>query len=177
MLRVYGKVSRVAMRLAKYIRAMGWPAYSYGDSGSTDLLQIPLAVNAGLGQLGKHGSVIGLEYGSNFRLATVCTDLPMACDTPVDIGVDDLCLGCQRCTNDCPPAAITDTKRTVRGVERWYVDFDKCAPYFSITQGCAICIEVCPWSEPGRAGLLSQRLLAKRAARAKPGLGQRVAAE
>ena len=54
----------------------------------------------------------------------------------------------------------------VRGVRKWYVDFDKCAPYFSATWGCAICLEVCPWSEPGRRPSLSRKLLAKRKARA-----------
>ena len=28
--------------------------------------------------------------------------------------------------------------------KKWYVDFDKCIPYFAETSGCAICIAVCP---------------------------------
>lgn len=160
--RSYGEVMLTAIKLAEYIRAMGWPAYAYGDPRSTDLLQIPLAVRAGIGQLGKHGSAICKEYGSNFRLSTVVTDIPLQIDQPVDIGVDDLCMGCRRCTTDCPPGAISDKKQWVRGEHRWYVDFDKCVPYFSATYGCAICIEVCPWSEPDRGPKLSQMLLAKR---------------
>ena len=160
--RVYGEVARVSIELAEYIRSMGWPAHAYGDPRSTEILQIPLAVRAGLGQLGKHGSMISEEYGSNFRLSAVGTDIPLSPDRPVDIGVDDLCLGCRRCTIDCPPDAIMDEKQWVRGEYRWYVDFDKCVPYFTATYGCAICIEVCPWSEPGRGPKLSQKLLAKR---------------
>ena len=160
--RVYGEVARVSIELAEHIRAMGWPAHAYGDPRSTGLLQIPLAIRAGLGQLGKHGSMISEEYGSNFRLSSVATDMPLTLDGPVDIGVDDLCLGCRRCSIDCPPDAILDEKQWVRGEYRWYVDFDKCVPYFSTTFGCAICIEVCPWSEPGRGPKLSQMLLAKR---------------
>jgi epoxyqueuosine reductase QueG len=45
------------------------------------------------------------------------------------------------------------------------VDFDKCIPYFVKTYGCAICIEVCPWSEPGRGPGLSAHLLARRGVR------------
>lgn len=160
--RVYGEVARVAIDLAAHIRSLGWPAKAYADPRSTDLLQIPLAIRAGIGQLGKHGSMIAQEYGSNFRLSSVVTDLPLAVDAPVDIGVEDLCATCRRCTLDCPPAAILDEKQWVRGVHRWYVDFDRCAPYFSITYGCGICIEVCPWSEPGRGPKLSATLLAKR---------------
>ena len=96
------------------------------------------------------------------RIATVLTDLPLNHDKPVDIAVDDLCMGCRRCTIDCPVGAISDEKQTVRGVEKWYVDFDKCAPYFTEAVGCGICIEVCPWSRPGKGFSLSEKLLSKR---------------
>jgi len=141
---------------------MGWPAWAYGNPNSGDLLQIPAAIDAGLGQLGKHGSLISREHGSNFRLGCVVTDLPLAIDAPVDIGVDDLCSVCNVCVRDCPVDAIYDTKQLVRGTRKWYVDFDKCIPYFCETYGCGICIEVCPWSEEGRGPWLSEKLLKKR---------------
>ena len=50
----------------------------------------------------------------------------------------------------------------IRGEKRWYVDFDKCIPYFVKTHGCAICIEVCPWSRPGQGPKLVEKLMAKR---------------
>ncbi len=161
-MRSYRAMGKIVVELAEAIRAMGWPAKAFAETKTTDLLHIPVAIRAGLGQLGKHGSMINREYGSNFRLAAVATDLPLAVDAPIDLGVDDLCLSCRRCTIDCPPQAISDHKAIVRGVEKWYVDFDKCAPYFSETAGCAICLEVCPWSEPGRGAALSEMLLAKR---------------
>ena len=165
-MRAYVRSTKTAVDLARYIRSLGWPARAYGLN-CNDILQVPLSINAGLGQLGKHGSVISKEYGSNFRLSTVLTDLPLACDEPVDIGVDDLCLSCRRCTTDCPPGAIFDEKKTVRGTDKWYVDFDKCVPYFTKTFGCGICIEVCPWSDPGRGFSLSEKLLVKRKERAQ----------
>lgn len=45
----------------------------------------------------------------------VLTDLPLPYDSPVDIGVEDLCLRCRRCVEDCPPDAIYDDKQLVRG--------------------------------------------------------------
>ena len=164
-MRVYMEISRTVIGIAAHIRGLGWPARAYGES--SDILHIPLAIDAGLGQLGKHGSLICSEYGSNMRIATVLTNLPLAVDAPIDIAVDDLCLGCRRCTIDCPPDAIGDSKQLVRGVEKWYVDFDKCAPYFTHTVGCGICIEVCPWSKPGRGPGLARKLLSKRAAGAQ----------
>jgi epoxyqueuosine reductase len=159
-MKTYRTSSRQANQLAAFIRTLGWQAEGYGIG--EDIILMPMAINAGLGQLGKHGSLISKEFGSNFRLTCVLTDLPMALDAPVDIGVDDLCMNCQRCRTDCPPGAIFDEKQWVRGTKKWYVDFDKCIFYFTHTHGCAICLEVCPWSEPGRGALLSEKLLAKR---------------
>lgn len=161
-MRAYREIAAIALKLARHIRRLGWPARAYGNPNSTDILHIPLAIAAGLGQLGKHGSMISKEHGSNFRLAAVLTDLPLAFDEPVDIAVDDLCTGCRRCVVDCPPDAIFNEKQWVRGEKRWYVDFDKCIPYFVKTHGCAICIEVCPFSRPGQGPKLVEKLLAKR---------------
>ena len=36
----------------------------------------------------------------------------------------------------------------MRGVERWYVDFDKCIPFFVEAASCGICIADCPWTRP-----------------------------
>tara|TARA_R110001592_G_scaffold337300_1_gene623736 strand:+ start:355443 stop:356396 length:954 start_codon:yes stop_codon:yes gene_type:complete len=159
-MRAYMEITRTVIKLASHIRAIGWRARAYAEAA--DILHIPLAVDAGLGQLGKHGSLICKEFGSSMRIATVLTDLPLAHDGPEDIAVDDLCIGCRRCTLDCPVDAITDQKQTVRGEQKWYVDFDKCAPYFTHTVGCGICIEVCPWTIPGKGPVLSEKLLSKR---------------
>ena len=161
-MRTYREVAGIAIGLAEQIRAMGWPARAYGNPNSTDILHIPLAIAAGLGTLGKHGSIISKTHGSNMRLAAVLTNLPLAVDRPVDIGVDDLCQVCRRCVDDCPPNAIFDEKQLVRGERKWYVDFDKCVPYFTKTYGCSICVETCPWSEPGRGPTLSNKLLERR---------------
>ncbi len=159
-MRAYNEISRVTIALAAHIRDKGWRARAYCEAA--DLLHIPLAIDAGLGQLGKHGSLICAEFGSSMRIATILTDLPMEEDQPLDLGVEDLCAGCRRCTIDCPVDAISDEKQLVRGIEKWYVDFDRCAPYFTATVGCGICIEVCPWTIPGRGPSLSAQLLKKR---------------
>ena len=160
--RVYTLVSRLTVDMARYVRSLGWPAQGLPINSSSDFLQIPIAVDAGLGQLGKHGSLICKEYGSNLRLTTMITSMPLEIDEPEDIAVDDVCLKCKACTNMCPPDAISDQKQWVRGVEKWYVDFDKCAPYFSDNYGCSICMEVCPWSVPGRGFILSEKMLSRR---------------
>ena len=64
----------------------------------------------------------------------------------------------------CPPGAIIEHNQLVRGVERWYVDFDKCIPYFAESASCGICIAECPWTRPN----LRPKLLATMARRLNP---------
>ena len=153
-----------ARQLANWLRKQGWDARGYGTPMGTPLNLVPAAQEAGIGTLGKHGSLISKEMGSLLRLAYVLTDMPMATDGPEDIGADEFCASCQRCTDQCPPKAITDRKQMVRGVERWYVDFDKCVPYFNEHGGCAICLAVCPWSQPGVSESLVQKMLRRKKA-------------
>jgi ferredoxin len=55
----------------------------------------------------------------------------------------------------------------VRGVERWYVNFDKCIPFFAESASCGICIAECPWTRPdARPKLLTT--MAKRLGLATP---------
>jgi len=157
--RQYNRGTRAAKALANFIRGQGHDAEGHGGPGAGPLQLVPAALAAGFGELGKHGSIINRKLGSSFRLAGVLTDLPLAPDAPDFIGAEDFCAACQVCTNACPPAAITDAKHWVRGAEKWYVDFDKCMPYFASTWGCGICIAVCPWSKPGTAPRLAEKML------------------
>ena len=160
--RQYNRAARAAKALANFIRGLGWDAVARTGPWSGDITMIPAAIESGLGQLGKHGSVINDVYGASFRLGAVTTDLPLIANAPRDIGVDDFCTQCQVCTKLCPPDAIFEEKQIVRGDLKWYVDFDKCIPYFNDTLGCGICIAVCPWSLPGVAPKLTQKMLRRR---------------
>lgn len=168
--RQYGRASKASKDIAAWIRLRGWDAEPHAGPMAGSLLLIPPALECGFGKLGKHGSIIGREYGSSFRLAAVLTDLPL---TPVrleaDYDVDDFCERCQVCANACPPEAIMPEKRMVRGVEKWYVDFDRCITFFNQTFGCGICIAVCPWSLPGRGERIVQQLQRRARRRRQPG--------
>ena len=164
----YNRAARACRKLRNFILSQGYYAKAYQGPYATALNFLPAAIAAGLGELGKHGSLINRQYGSSFRLSAVTTDMPLRADSPDEFGADDFCLRCQACSNACPPNAISDEKQLVRGVEKWYVDFDKCIPYFGETLGCAICLAQCPWSRPGNAANLIQKLQ-KRAARLDAG--------
>ena len=145
----YARGTRSSYTLANWIRAQGYNANPFPGPMAGALLLIPPAIASGLGELGKHGSLISPRFGSGVRLAGVTTDMPLIPTAPVRFGADEFCATCQVCTNACPPNAISENKQMVRGVERWYVNFDQCIPFFAETASCGICIAECPWTRPG----------------------------
>lgn len=161
----YARGTRIAKEVASWLRERGWDAAPHAGPLAGPIVLIPPAIECGFGELGKHGSLINAKHGSNFRLACVLTNVPLCSDRPETFGADDFCRLCKLCSDECPPDAIVHEKQTVRGVERWYVDFDKCLPYFNEHFGCGICMAVCPWSRPGVGETLIQKLARRSAER------------
>lgn len=165
----YARGTRSSYALANWIRAQGYKADPYPGPSASALVLIPPAIASGLGELGKHGSLISRKFGSGVRLAGVTTDMPLQATQAARFGADEFCATCQVCTNACPPGAISEQKRMVRGVERWYVDFDKCIPFFAEAASCGICIADCPWTRPSvRPKLLATMLRRLAETPAKP---------
>lgn len=149
----------IARKISNWLRSQGWAARGYGGPMASEVALVPVAIAAGFGQLGKHGSIISNKVGANLRLAYVLTDLPFGEeDSPIDFGVEEFCAHCQVCTDACPPGAISPNKQMVRGVEKYYVNFDKCVPYFNDTGGCGVCIARCPWSNPDTLPILLPKM-------------------
>lgn len=147
--REYTRGLKASKALAGWLRSQGVDAEPEHGPFAGDMTLIPAAIAAGMGELGKHGSLINREMGACFRLAAVLTDLDLPPTGPDSFGADWFCARCRVCEDACPPQAILPDKQTVRGAEKWYVDFDRCLPYFNETAGCGICIAVCPFSRPG----------------------------
>ena len=158
----YNRAARTAAHLANWIRQQGFHSIPHSGPWAGPITMIPAALACGFGELGKHGSIINREYGSMLRLSAVMTDMPLVSDPATEFEADEFCTRCQVCINACPVDAITDLKQLVRGAEKWYVDFDKCIPFFNETHGCGICVAVCPWSKPGTAPRLAEKMLRRR---------------
>lgn len=154
-LKIYAEAGEVAVKLAEYVRSRGYPARAH-SLRFEQLMMLPHARAAGLGELGRHGSLINRALGCSFRLASVTTDLPMALDAPIDEGVDDICTNCNVCTEHCPGDAISAQKQDIRGEKRWLVDTELCAPYWGSYYSCGICLEVCPFNAKSRDGEYKQ---------------------
>ena len=154
----YGRGGNAAKHLANWIQERGHVAEAKTGPNTEDVLMIPAAIEAGLGELGKHGSLINRHHGSSFRLSMVTTDMPLTVNAPDIFGADQFCTSCQLCSSACPPDAIGTAKQQVRGDTKWYVDFDKCVPYFAENKTCGLCLVVCSWSRPGIADNLVQKM-------------------
>lgn len=159
--RQYTRGMKTSKDLATWLRLQGHDAQPEHGPFAEGMTLIPAALAAGLGELGKHGSIINRKLGSCFRLAATLVNLPLIPDVPDVFGGDEFCTNCKICANACPPEAISADKQTVRGATKWYVNFDKCLPFFNETAGCAICVTVCPFSRPG----IGDNLIAKLARR------------
>jgi ferredoxin len=105
--RVYYQLDDMANRLAHHLGAYGYSACAQHNNG--DLPLPAYGYLAGLGELGKHGSLISPEYGSSFRLVAVSTDMPLVVDGPRDSGIDEVCQSCMVCSRFCPGDAIPRT--------------------------------------------------------------------
>ena len=70
----------------------------------------------------------------------------MAHDAPIDFGVQDTCLSCNICTNNCPGAAIPEDFIVTEGQRRWLTDMERCYPYSRLSDAyCHLCVDVCPY--------------------------------
>lgn len=146
--RVYVKLAMISNAIAGYIRALGYPARAH-NLFNYQVLCVPVAIDAGMGELGRHGLMITREFGSSLKIAVVTTDMPLCHDSPVDIGVEEFCEDCRICAETCPSGAISLGPQTVhRGVLKWKIHPEACFKVFNETgTDCGVCIASCPWTK------------------------------
>ncbi len=149
----YSHLAFLAPTLARFIMEMGFHAIPSTNSWG---LNIPLAVDAGLGELGRNGLLITDPHGPRVRICKVFTDMPLVPDRPVDLGVQAFCETCKRCAASCPSRSITDGDRTAEsiggavnsGVRKWPVDPESCMGWWIKNRShCSNCIRVCPFNK------------------------------
>jgi reductive dehalogenase len=150
----YSRMAFAQACLAEFIRALGYTAIPAGNNVG---LSVPLAIDAGLGQYGRHGLLITPELGSNVRLCKVLTDLPLVSDSPIDFGALEFCRTCKTCAEECPAAAISfeddpswtgPTKSNNPGILKWYVNVESCYKFWTLNGNeCSRCLVACPFTK------------------------------
>jgi epoxyqueuosine reductase len=139
------RLQQLCERIEAETGAFGYRVFT----DSAPVMEVELAVRAGLGWRGKHTLLLDRQ-GSWFFLGEVMTDLPL----PVDAPVEEHCGTCRRCIDVCPTQAI---------VGPYELDARRCISYLTIEHktsipeelrplignrvyGCDDCQLVCPWN-------------------------------
>ena len=147
-MRNYAKGAFIATQVASFIANLGYSATA-NHVRHYDALMVPLAVDAGLGEMGRLGYLMTKRYGPRIRLSAVTTDLPLVVDQPIDIGVEDFCRQCKKCAHTCPSKSIPveEEPQVSNGIRRWKLNAETCFDYWGkVGTDCDICMRVCPWS-------------------------------
>ena len=150
-LRVYFSLGEAVIRLADYVRSLGYSCEVEHPIGDSNLMHIPIGLKAGFGELGRHGSIIHPRLGPLFRMGSVATSIELAVDHPIDAGIAKFCDTCRACRKYCPPQAIPDERspeagKDHLGYDRYVVDTGRCFPYFAKHSYCSICLPVCVYN-------------------------------
>jgi epoxyqueuosine reductase len=153
----YSKMAFAIACLGEFIRNLGYRAIQCGNDTA---LSIPLAIDAGLGALGRNGLLLTPEYGSRVRICKVFTDMPLIADD-LNISfikkIEKFCTTCYKCAEACETDAISKEKNPTfepatisnnSSVKKYYVDVEKCFEFWIENSGdCGNCIVVCPFSK------------------------------
>ena len=160
---VYSRLKFITTQLADFIRGLGYEAmYRETLHWNPEMLMVPMAIDAGLGEFARNGRVLSPEFGINLRLKAVTTDLPLKVDKPISFGVHDFCMACESCATYCPANAIPSGPPTEQppspifnnpGFRKWYIRADRCLTFWAVNKkkwlSCGgRCIAVCPWNKP-----------------------------
>ncbi len=152
-MRAYLRFSLLGGVLANHIRALGYPAKAHTVLDG-EVLQPPLLLLAGLGEVSRIGEVILNPFlGPRLKSGAVTTTMPLAHDKPIDFGLQAFCENCNKCARECPSGAITaGPKLMFNGYEIWKSDSQRCTTYRITTPGgamCGRCMKTCPWNLEG----------------------------
>ncbi|MFQ6086469.1 MAG: reductive dehalogenase [Candidatus Bathyarchaeia archaeon] len=149
----YSKMAFILACVGEFVRNLGYEAIQCGNDTA---LSIPLAIDAGLGELGRNGLLITPQYGPRVRLCKIFTDLPLEPDKPIEFGVEKFCKKCKLCARHCEAGAISmddepsfevACRSNSSGALKWYVNAERCYLFWCENSvDCSTCIKVCPYN-------------------------------
>ena len=158
----YSRLKVIATQLADFICNLGYDAAYRETLGqrNPEMLVVPMAIDAGIGEFARNGRVLSPEFGINMRIKPVTTDLPLEVDKPISFGIHEFCMACENCATYCPSRAIpfgppTDEPLDIYnnpGMRKWYINAERCVTFMGGHKQnwttCTRCLSVCPWSHP-----------------------------
>jgi ferredoxin len=143
----YYRAAVISKTLEAIIMKLGYDAKAHYDA-HYDIILPPLAVQAGLGELGRNNILIADKFGSRVRIGAVTSNINIEIDSQISVGANRFCDVCNKCALNCPTNALSmDRKSLVRGIDKWTTNVENC---YSIWRfygtDCGICMAVCPFS-------------------------------
>ncbi len=147
-MRAYLRGAEIAGVMADTLRQLGFPSRSQTNVDS-DVLQLPLMLLAGLGELSRIGELVLNPFvGPRLKTVVMTTDMPLEIDKPIDFGLQYFCNNCWKCARECPCDAISWADKIMfNGYEMWKPDAERCARYrLTNAKGsaCGRCMKTCP---------------------------------
>ncbi len=143
----YLRGARIAMTIAAALQEAGHDATPHYDA-HYDVMLPPLAVAAGLGEIGRHNMLIADRFGTRVRIGAVTTRARLRTATRRSLGVERFCRSCLKCAENCPSRALSGGEpEPVNGVRKWPTHVERCYGYWrTVGTDCGICMAVCPFS-------------------------------
>jgi len=147
-MRGYLRGAEIAGVMARHLRQLGFSSRPQTNTDS-EVLQIPLVLLAGLGELSRIGELVLNPFvGPRFKSVVMTTDMPLQADKPIDFGLQYFCQNCFKCARECPCDAIPwGDKIMFNGYEIWKPDVERCARYRLTNRkgsACGRCMKTCP---------------------------------
>ena len=147
-MRAYLRGAEIAGVMADLMRQEGFASRAQTNADS-DVLQLPLMLLAGLGELSRIGELVLNPFlGPRIKTVVLTTDMPLEIDKPIDFGLQTFCNNCLKCARECPCDAIPfGDKVMFNGYEIWKPDVERCTRYrLTNSKGaaCGRCMKTYP---------------------------------
>lgn len=139
-------LDQAALKVTNFIQDKGFQALPIPASIILDwekqkahLSHKKIGALAGLGWIGRNNLLVNKKIGSQFRLATILTDMPLKLDKPVKEG----CAECRLCVKICPAQAIKENPAEFEHL-RCFEKLKEFQKNKLVDQYiCGVCVNVC----------------------------------
>ncbi len=139
-------LDQLTLKLSNYIQKKGFLALPIPASQIVDwekqkghLSHKKIGFLAGLGWIGRNNLLVNRQLGSQFRIATILTDMPLKTDKPTK----EDCQDCKLCVKMCPAGAIAENPANFEYIKC----FDKLKEFQKqrlVDQYiCGVCVNAC----------------------------------
>ena len=143
---VNASLDQAALKVANFIQAKGFlslpiPASIILDweNQKAHLSHKHLGVLAGLGWIGRNNLLVNKKLGSQFRLSTILTSMPLKLDKQTKEG----CADCRLCVKMCPAGAIKENSADFEHI-RCFEKLKEFQKQKLVDQYiCGVCVNVC----------------------------------